>query len=992
MLPAMMRKSAMLLLAIFGLTSLALSQTQTVTGTVTDKKGEPLPGVTVAVKNSIIATSTNAQGAYTLKNVPQEGILVLTGAGVVTREVNVSGNSIVNADVETSVGNLNEVVVVGYGTARRKDITGSVAKLSSASFNQGSVTNGIEALQGKVAGVAITPAGGDPNGKATIRIRGIGSIQGNSDPLVVVDGVQGIDLNTIPPTEIESFDILKDASATAIYGSRGANGVVLVTTKKGRSGAPKLEYNSFVATEKVANTIDLMSPSDVRAYFAKNNPLLDGGASTDWVKAISRSAFTHNHSLAVSGGTDKSNYRGAVTYFNREGVLLNSGKDNINARLSINQKAINNKLDIQLNAIYNVSNRRFIDYGSDITNITVSGVGQESLNPFLFAYSMNPTNPIYNSSATNPYGGYFQPNQYASQNPVAFLEQIYNRGRENNFIGSARLEYSLTRSLKVFVFGSQNKINTVNDFHSPTTAYNTSTGYAKKGNINEDNLLGNAGLNYRKTAGKHIFEATGVYEYFENIKDEFSVAVRDLRYDNVRSNNLSLGSTVDQGFPKSNKESYNIVSFLGRVNYNYEGKYFLTASVRRDGSSKLGANYKWGTFPSVSAAWTISKEGFMDGTKGVLDDLKLRVGYGITGNQNGITPSLSQKLTGFGSPTLVNGNVVTPIVNLQNANSNLRWERKAQLNAGLDFALLKNVLTGSVDFYSGKTTDLLYEFGVDRAVFDGVDKLVANAGELTNRGVEIQLNSLLIKRTSFQLNVSGNISFNTNKIVNLDGEASDRFGATVKLTQPNRVSWGSIYGRGLSFSNVTFLEPGYPMGTMLVPHFTGKDAQGNPLIESEDINKFRRFNPLPKFTYGFSISPRYKNLDAAINFRGSQGGKIYNGTLTNLDNEGRLADGDNVYAAAVSHGFKKPQISDYFVESGSFLRLDNLAVGYNVPVRNISVIKNVRVFAAGNNLFIITKYKGTDPEVAADGKNLGIENINVYPKNRTFSFGLNVGF
>ena len=988
---ALVKKVGLFVLAILGSTAIAWAQ-NSVSGTVKDTDGAPIAGVSVIVKGTNTGTSTNAMGVFRFSNQASGVTLLITSSGYAPQEIKVSGFDPIELILQPSMGSLNEVVVIGYGSVRKKDVTGSVGRLNSTNFNQGAVTNGIEALQGKVAGVAITPAGGDPNGKAQIRIRGIGSIQGNSDPLIVVDGVQGIDLNTIPPTEIESFDILKDASATAIYGSRGANGVVLVTTKKGKSGAPRLEYNTFIATESVANTVDLMSATDVKAYFAKNNPLLDGGASTDWVNAISRTGFTHNHSLAMSGGSDKFNYRGALTYFNKEGVLLNSGKENVNARLSINQKAINNKLDIQLNVIYNMAKRRFIDYGSETNNSTISGVGQESLNPFLFAYSMNPTNPIYDPSPTNLYGGYFQPNQYASQNPVAFLEQIYNRGRENNFNGSARLEYSLTNDLKVFVFGSQNNISTVNDFASPTTAFNTSLGYAKKGNINETNLLGNTGLNFRRTFGEHSFDAVGAYEYFQNTKDEFSVAVTDLRYNNVLNNNLNLGGTVVQGFPKSNKEEYNIISFLGRVNYNYGGKYYLTASLRRDGSSKLGLNNRWGTFPSVSAAWALSKENFMNGSARWLNDLKVRVGYGVTGNQNGISPTLSQKLIGFGAPTLSNGVVVTPTIITQNSNSDLRWEKKAQFNAGIDFAVINNKLSVSVDYYSGKTTDLLYEFGVDPALFDGAGTLTANAGEMTNKGLEVSLNAPIIKRDDFQLNIGANISFNSNKIINIDGQASDKNGNIVPLSQPSRVNWGNIYGRGLSFSNVTILQPGYQMGSIYVPHYTGKNAAGEPQIESDNPDKFIHINALPKFIYGFSLNPRYKQLDAAINFRGSYGGKVYNGTLTNLNNEGRLADGDNVYAGAITDGFKKPQISDYFVETSSFLRLDNMSIGYNVPLNSGSVFKSLRAFVAGNNIFIITKYKGTDPEVPADGKNMNIENINIYPKNRAFSLGINVGF
>lgn len=985
-------KGILTVLSLVVLANVSLAQTKTVTGKVTDSKGDPVPSATVTARGTNISTTTAGDGTFRISVPAGVSALTITSVGFKEQVVNIEGKESVAVSLETANAALDEVVVIGYGTSRKKDLTGAVSKLSTANFNQGAITNAAEALQGKLAGVAVTPAGGDPNASATIRIRGIGSIQGDASPLIVVDGVQGIDLNTIPPNEIESFDILKDASATAIYGSRGANGVVLVTTKKGRSGQTRVEYSTFVATEKVANTVDLMSAADVRTYFKANNPLLDGGASTNWIDAISRTGLSHSHSVAVSGGTDKFNYRGALTYFDRQGVLLNSGRRNINARLAIQQKALNNKLDIQLNVIYNVSNRRYIDYGSSTVNATISGVGQESLNPFLFAYSMNPTNPVYSNSATNPYGGYYQPNQYASQNPVAFLEQIYNRGRENNVNTSARVEYSLTKTLKAFVFGSYNTINGVNDFFSPTTAYNTPLGFAKKGNENSLNLLGNYGLIYRKAFGKHSFDATAVYEYFQNTKDEFSVAVQDIKYNSLLDNNLAAGGQVVQGFPKSYKEQYAIISYLGRVNYNYNGKYYFTASLRRDGSSKLGTKNYWGNFPSVSAAWAVSKENFMESAKW-LNDLKVRVGYGITGNQNGISPLNAQKLIGFGDPTLVNGVVVTPIVAKQNANTNLKWEKKKQFNAGLDFSILGNKLSGTIDFYAGKTNDLLYKTSVnDASKFEVVGDLYINAGELTNKGVEISLSSPVVKRNDFLLIVSGNISFNTNKVVNLNGEASDKNGKIISISPPNRVNWGSIYGRGLSFSNVTFLEVGYPIGTILVPHYTGKNAAGEPQIKSSIQDSFYRFSPLPKFIYGFSIAPKYKNFDAVINFRGVSGNKIYNGTLTNLNNEGRLADGDNVYSGAVKDGFKKPQISDYFIESGSFLRLDNLSVGYNFSLSPKSAFKSLRAYVAGNNLFIITNYKGTDPEVPADGTGVGIENINIYPKNRAFTLGINIGF
>jgi len=969
-------------------------QAQTVSGTVTDKDGSPVAGVSVVVKNAKTGTSTDSQGKFTLKAAAGTS-LVFSSVGYNTEEVTVVDKTDLKVVLQPGANaSLNEVVVVGYGTARKRDLTGAVTKLSSQNFNQGAIVNGAEALQGKVAGVVVTPVGGDPNGNSEIRIRGLGSIQGDARPLIVVDGVQGVELSTIPPSEIESFDILKDASATAIYGSRGANGVVLITTKKGRSGASKVDYSAFIASESVAHTVELLGADAARAYFKANNPLLDGGTNTDWIKATTQTGLTHSNNLAISGGTDKFNYRSSIGYFKKEGVLLNTSRENINLRLSAQQKALNNKLDLQYNINYNIVNSSLVDYGSDPANVTISGAGQESLNPFLFAYTMNPTNPVYDKSATNVYGGFFQPNGYASQNPVAFLKQIYNRARTSNMFGSVRAEYSLMPDLKVFVFSSLNNIGTVNDYHSPTTAFNTPTGYAAKGNSNTSNYLGNTGLNYRKKWGEHNFDATLVYEYYKSVNDNFKIAVRDLKYDNVLNNNLSLAGTVVQGYPQSYKDDYTLISYLTRFNYNYAGKYFLTASVRRDGSSKLGANNQWGTFPSVSGAWAVSKENFMNSTKTWLSDLRLRVGYGITGNQNGITPNLSKFLVGFGSPTLSNGNVITPTIVTQNANPDLRWEQKQQLNAGIDFSILKGKITGSLDFYSGTTKDLLYDFPLEASIaankFNGVTHIVANAGELSNKGVEITVNSPVVKGKDFQLNVGYNMSFNTNKVVNLDGVVTAKDGSKVTLEfDKNGVNWGTIYGRGLSFSNITKLAIGQPLGVIYVPHYDSVLKKGGGNLSDADRYYV---NGLPKFTYGFNFNAKYKQFDGTVGFRGSVGGKLYNGTLTNLDNAGRLADGDNVYVDAISHGFSSAVISDYFLESSAFLRCDNISIGYNLTPNNSNGLKSLRVYVAANNLFLITKYKGTDPEAAPDGKNVNIENINIYPKNRIFTLGVNVGF
>ncbi|MBX2925272.1 MAG: SusC/RagA family TonB-linked outer membrane protein [Chitinophagaceae bacterium] len=961
----------------------------TVKGKVVDMKGEPLANVSVTVNKSGKGTTTNEMGEFSV-DVDENATLTFSIVGFENQSVKINGRTDIGTIVLSATSSqLSDVVVVGYGNARRKDVTGAVASISSKDFTQGLVTNPMDQIQGKVAGLVITKIDGDPNSPVVIRLRGQTSLTGGQSPLAVVDGVimDDIDqISSIPPGDILSYDILKDASATAIYGSRGANGVIIINTKKGRAGRTQVEYSGYLSASKVAKTPDLLTTPGFLAEAEKlgQDPTQletansAPGVTNDWVGAILRTGVAHNHTLAVSGGTDKFNYRGSVNYLNQEGIVINTGKEQLGLRLSAQQKALNDKLDIQVGVVNTTTNR-------DLVNRNI----------FNWAYVMPPyirlktadgeDNPVY---------------QYNYQSPVIYQNMITNKAKEHLTQEYGTINYKLLRDLIIGVTGSISQFNVQKEYYLPVLPGANNINSATKSSSNTDSRKGDMHINYMKNINKHSFSATGVYEYNYYTFNTYSASGKGFISDANLADALQTGN-LSSNVISSDKWAYKVISFLGRVTYNFDSRYYVTASFRRDGSSKFGANHRWGNFSSASAAWRIKNESFLKDVDW-LDELKINAGYGVVGNQDAIAANKTVVVLGTGSTGYDPTNPTNPypvgIYPIQNDNVDLAWEERHGKNIGFEFSILKNRINGSFSAFNDKTKNLLYNYAVPVPP-NTYPSVLANVGSLTNKGIEIQLNADIIHSQFLTWSVGGQITTINTKVTSLSGTWNGQ-----KLATDNIVA-GSASGRGLSANPITYLIVDKAPYTFFLPHYVGKTDDGLSLFETEDGTttnyleaKNRYINPYPKFTYGINTNLAYRQWSVNVFLRGVSGGKIFNNTNLNLANYNNLPSVNTLKEAVTSGLRDNPTPSDYWLENDSYMRLESLTLSYTFP--NVKGIDNLRLYLSGNNLFVITKYKGLDPEVASVDNQATPAFIDLtynggggyYPKSRSVTFGITVSF
>jgi TonB-dependent starch-binding outer membrane protein SusC len=976
---------------------LCFSQQKNITGKVTDKDGVGIQGVTVAAKGSAAGTQTAADGTFSVSVPASTTTLVFSSVGFERSEADITNQTTVNVTLTTSSVSLSDVVVVGYGTARRRDVTGAVTQVKSAEFNQGNITSPLQQLQGKAAGVVITQAGGDPNATPTVRVRGLTSLLGTGDPLYVIDGIVGADINAVAPNDIENVDILKDASSAAIYGARGANGVIIITTKKGRSGKTQVEYNGYVATDWLSKELPVLNgPEFKSAYLANgNNPanLIDKGANTNWQDEITRNAFSHNHNLAFGGGTANTNYRASVTYFDQQGIVINTDRQFLNGRLQLNQKAFNNKVNMALTLAYTDQNR-------DFTNYTVGQQAPQE-NPFIYALGYSPLLPI-----KNPDGSYFQIPGFSYQNPVAFLDQITDETDESLINASYKVDWEIFKGFTLSSFGSLVRGNIFAGHYDPINSFNGGAsfnsngmlttqgiGNARRTNTIADDKLINVLGNYKKTfSNDQNLDVTLGYEYYDNFRDSVGSATSNYITDEFLFYNLGAANVTSTSFISTNsfRTSYQLASFLGRVNYSFGGKYIFTLNGRYDGSSKLGENNKWGFFPSAAASWVISQEDFMSNS-GVFNSLKLRVGYGETGNVEPIAPYNSLFLYSPVGSFYANGQFNRGYSPTQINNEDLQWERRQMFNIGVDFIVFKNRLSGTVEYYDSKTKDMLFSYGIPSPPLP-FDRVLANAGEMTNKGVDVTLTGNIIQNPDWRWNSTAIFGTVKNEITDLTGSFTYA-GETYELKTP-RVAWGEVNGQGLN-QTVSYLQPGQSYASFFVRRFVGVDAAGKQQLDPVDAGSEDRtwIDPWNNFTYGWSNFVNFKNLDFNMVLRGQSGGKVFNGTYLNFANVNRLTNNSNVHEDALTNGIKdQAQTSDYAVQSSSFLRLESASLGYTFDTKNSPIINRARIYVAGNNLFLITDYKGYDPEVRVSGEQAFIDNLDYYPRSRSVSFGVNLIF
>lgn len=967
--------SLIMALLMTGLCPNASAQNITATGKVTDKNREPLPGATVRIAGAEGGTITGAEGDFSLSCAPGS-VLEISFVGYVSRKVN-AGSGLEVVLQEDAIA-LEETVIVGvgYGTMRKSDLTGAIASVSAKDMKQGIITSAEQLLQGKVAGLSVVQSSGAPEAGASIRLRGGTSLSASNGPLVVVDGIPGVDFNSVQPSEIVSMDVLKDASAAAIYGSRGANGVIIVTTNRasGNVEQKSIQYNGYVAIGQVAKHLDLLSANQWRAYVRENNvgQAIDYGADTDWQKELERTAISHSHNVAISNSRKDNGYRASITYQNNQGVIVRNNMNRLAGSLAAYQTGWDGRLRIEAGINANFDSWHPID-----TRI------------FERMTNLNPTFPVYDRN-----GNFAQIGGTNTENPVEINANRTDDQKRHRFLGYGKVELDLIKGLKAVANGSYEYQNTEGGLYKPSYAMmegKSEKGWAQRTYAKYTNRQIETYLNYDlEVAEVHRMNFMAGYSYLLNVYDGFGSTRSGFDTDAFLYNNLAAGADFRAGDVYSYKGESKLASFFGRVNYNLMGKYMLTATIRRDGSSRFGANHKWGTFPSVSLAWRISDEAFMEGTAGWLNNLKLRAGYGVTGNQSGIGEYKSLAVLSADGASYYDAATDTwkkSYVQAQNYNPDLKWESTAQLNVGIDFGVL-NRINGTIELYHKKTSDLLWTYPVPQPPYL-VGTMLANVGDLVNKGVEVSLNANILRLKDLTLDANVTFAYNEQEITKLSNDAYQAVGLQA----------GSLHGlRGMSGQYSQIIKEGYPSGAFYGPKCSGIDADGNYIIQRDaDGNPVNEYlgSAQPKFNLGFGMNLTYKDFDFSFAGYGMFGQKVLNATRMAMFDPTRLP-AQNVPDDFLESGIKAdPVFSSYFVENGSFFRLQSVTLGYTLPGMKKVGLERIRVYLTGENLFCITGYSGIDPEVGLPDSVLdgpGIDRFNSYPRPRTFSVGVNISF
>jgi len=973
----------------------AYAQERQVSGKVTDAgDNSAIPGVNVSVKGTTRGVTTTADGTYRI-GAADGATLVFSYVGYTTQEVPLGSQTTLDVRLAADVTSLEEVVVVGYGTARKKDLTGSVAQVSAKDFNPGINNNPLQAIQGRVAGLVISNTSGDPNANPQVRLRGITSLTGNADPLTVVDGVIGVPLNSISPNDIETIDVLKDASAAAIYGSRAANGVIVVTTKRGKDGRSSVTYSNNFAYGTVARKLPFLDGDGYREQVRRIKgdaavAGIDKGGNTDWLYGeIMRPTFSQTHDLGFTGGGNGFSYRASFQYLGQPGLIKNTGLDRIQGRINVDQKALNNRLSIQYN----------LAITSDKQQLTDGSI------PFRASIFL-PTFPVRNAD-----GSFFEvPGSFDLRNPVAMVEgQTWDR-RYRTIIAATNIGYELLDGLTLRANVAYRLNNAIEGrkFQTGVLAYAGANGEAQRRTEETNNVLAEGFLNYVKKFSNFNMNLLGGYSFQENTDEGFNARNQGFVTDALGYNNLGQGTATTQlpgsDYVGSYRNRQRLISFFGRATFDLFDRFNVTATLRRDGSSKFGANNKWGLFPSFAAGWTISDEAFLKGVTAI-NFLKLRAGWGQTGNSEGLAPYGSIERYGRGASYFdgASGLWQPGYVINQNENPDLKWEVVQQTNIGLDFAFLNNKLRGSLDLFDKQTKDMLFVYNVPVPPFK-TDQLQSNVGQMSNRGVELALNYSAIQKSDLTWNVGVVASKIATKVGSLSGNGFNFTNGSIRFSP--------FGGRGLSDVFASQLIEGRPLGEFLIPRFAGFGTDGSMLLvkqgggttsKYDEAELFRAGNPQPTFTASLTNAFTYKNFDLSFLIRGVFGNKILNNTRSNFSIPGSILESNAFRGVAdLPINYSVNQLSDFWLESGSFVRMDNAQLGYNIPL-NSKMVSRARVYLAGQNLFLITNYSGTDPELDTRGvlddpnnrqrpSSIGVDNRGIYPKQRNFIVGFQLTF
>ena len=981
-------KHLFLLLTLLSFSLTALAQ-QKVTGKVKDSSGEPVIGASVVVKgNNTMGTITDFDGNFML-DVPAKSVLVISYIGYVTQEVPTAGKNSLEIVLKEDTKTLDEVVVIGYGTQRKGDVTSSVASVKADNFVKGAVKDVGQLIQGKVAGLAITNPNGDPTGSTQIRLRGTNTIGGaNTAPLVLIDGIPG-ELGTVAPEDVESVDVLKDGSAAAIYGTRGTNGVILITTKQAKGvDINQVEYNGYVSTSLIAKKLDMLNADEFRTLY----PDQDHGADTDWIDEISRTPVSHVHNLSLMGGNSKTNYIANLNYASRQGIMKKSDFESFQGRIEVTHRMFDDKLKLKF-GLFGKKNQM---------ESTTSG---GSFRGWVYgqATRRNPTDPVRNEDGT------WNENvsKFEYENPLALLYEAEGNVKKTQLRYNGNIVYNPIKDLTLSAVFSYIRDN-MNRGYGETLNHISAlrdglAGWSSVGAYTKMEKLMELTAQYNKEIGAHKFTVLGGYSYNETDFEELWIDNYGFQDDYFGGwHNIGIGSALKDGKANigSKKTPTNLIGFFGRATYSFKNRYLLMGALRYEGASQLwGTDNAWGLFPSISVGWRITEEAFMKNQK-IFDDLKLRVGYGVTGSQPK-DPFLGVAMLKYGSYAFVNGNWVQTIVPASNPNPDLKWEEKKETNIGLDFVSWGGRLSGSIDYYNRDVDGLIYEYGVPTPP-NLYNKTMANGGTMRNRGVEVLVTVVPVQNKDFEWSTTGTFSLNSNKLISLSGSIFksdyDYFNTgTVEysgqVADSHRVQVGESIGNFYGFKVVDVDSEG---------RWIYEDRNGE-LVNYKDFthapeDKHVIGNGLPKWYAGWNNTLRYKNFDLNVTMRGAFGFQIINGGRMNYENvknsrfENRLKSvNDLVFGKHTLSPEVEPEFNSYYVEDGDYWKIDNITLGYSFGQVG-KYIKSLRIYGSVLNALTITGYKGIDPEVSTDGLTPGYDTRDRYPSVRSFTFGVNVKF
>ncbi|PLX14275.1 MAG: hypothetical protein C0598_01680 [Marinilabiliales bacterium] len=979
------------LIMIIGITSISVAQQLDVSGTIVDASdGSPLIGVTVIQKGTTNGSISDVDGKYSI-SVQRGDTLVFSYVGYEGQELVALANTL-NVSLSESSEMLEEVLIIGYGTQKKTDKTGAVAKVEASDLNSGNLSDPIQGLQGKAAGVSITKKGGDPNAGFTVRVRGSSGYAASSDPLYVIDGIPGADPTMISAEDIESYNILKDAASTAIYGSRGANGVIIITTKKGSESdkkglaVGKVTFDTKYSLSKVDRLVDVLNAQQIRDYAVQyNKEFIDGGANTNWQDEIYRTGSTFEKSLSFSGSSDKSFYRASITHNDWVGVMQGTSKERTTAKINLTHKGINDRLTLSANMAVAFENNDYENY---------SGNNKDDI--VYQALTRNPTDPVYDAD------GNFDKTQrvFNYENPLAVIDMVTNVRDAKRYLGSLKADLLIAEGLNFTNTVSYIRNDQEFTYFRPKGVFaSADNGFGRRSYDNYQDKQFESYLTYVKTFNAvHNINLMGGYSWREASYDGLYSQAQNPQSPYIGANDLRTFSEVVYGDVGSYKSSETLIGFFARGQYNFNNKYYFTASIRRDGSSKFGINNKWGWFPTASAGWNINKDFMQDVSW--LDQLKLRASYGISGNQafGAGYSQVSYRPTGLATNPETGQQVVT-FEPARNNNPDLKWERTAETNIGIDFAVLNSKLSGTVEVYQKHTTDMLYPKPVAIEGGNVSNRTFDNAGELLNKGVELYLQAYVVNKSNITYNTSLTVARNKSKWINL-------FNPDESNEDGGYENNGYLSGRGAVGDAFYIIrnQEGHEVSEFYLPEivdiidgeFIFKSKTGGYTNQLANAQRVFAGSPNPEIELGWSNNfTFYKNWTLDFSLRSMIGHKKYNATKMFMDSPFDLPDLNAVEDAlswAEQGRVTTAVIATEYLEDASFVKLDYLAIGYNFDTKKISWLHGLRLSVVANNLFTITKYTGADPEIYYSNLAYGWDQYNVYPNTRSFTFGLNATF